>query len=61
MFDAFHASAFFRRARYLDWVLRNREFVRKRCGAAVGYVHMADMEERGFEDFSRGAARARLD
>jgi tricorn protease len=52
-----------RRARYLDWVASRRELVQSlatggggagalpRC--AVGYVHIADMEEGGYADFTR--------
>ena len=48
-----------RRAIYLDWVARSRACVRAvaaRCSdaeGAVGYVHVADMEEGGYEDFTR--------
>ena len=59
-------TAQLRRARYLDWVASRRELVHSRvagsssrsagAGAtmlAVGYVHVADMEEAGYADFTR--------
>ena len=42
-----------RRARYLDWVSSCRRLVRGRSQGLVGYMHVADMEESGYEDFSR--------
>ena len=47
-----------RRATYLDDVEAKRGEVARRCGGRAGYVHMGDMEESGFEDFSRDFAHA---
>ena len=45
-----------RRAAYLDAVDSWRAQVAEASGGRVGYLHMADMEESGYEDFARGFA-----
>ena len=42
-----------RRLHYLEWVASNRRAVHEKSGGRCGYLHMADMEERGYEDFAR--------
>lgn len=42
-----------RRALYLDHVSASRAAVRCLCGSLVAYLHVADMEESGYEDFCR--------
>ena len=41
------------RCSYLDWVGANRAAVAGWSGGGIGYLHMGDMEEGGFEDLSR--------
>ena len=47
------AAAAARRLHYLEWVASNRRAVHEKSGGRCGYLHMADMEEGGYEDFSR--------
>ncbi len=42
-----------RSARYRDWVERNRDYVREATGGRAGYIHIPDMEPRGFAEFHR--------
>ena len=42
-----------RRARYRDWVERNRDHVREASGGRGGYIHIPDMGPRGFAEFHR--------
>jgi tricorn protease len=42
-----------RRARYRDWVERNRDYVREATGGRAGYIHIPDMVARGFAEFHR--------
>ncbi len=39
--------------RYRDWVETNRDYVHKKTGNKVGYVHIPDMGARGFAEFYR--------
>ncbi|MPZ25413.1 MAG: peptidase [Micromonosporaceae bacterium] len=43
-----------RPARYRDWVEANRALVHDRTGGRVGYLHLPDMQARGFAEFHRG-------
>jgi len=38
---------------YRDWVEANREYVHKKTGGKVGYVHIPDMGPTGFGEFHR--------
>jgi tricorn protease len=49
-----HASGDESRARYLDWVERNRATVRAMSRGRLGYVHVPDMFHTGYTDFVRG-------
>jgi len=40
-------------ARYRDWVEKNRAYVHKITGGAVGYIHIPDMKAGGFAEFHR--------
>jgi tricorn protease len=40
-----------RRLRYVDWVRRNREYVAKKTGGKVGYIHLPDMGTSGLIAF----------
>ena len=40
-----------RRLRYVDWVRRNREYVTKKTGGKVGYLHLPDMGVAGLAAF----------
>ena len=42
-----------RKARYRDWVERNRDYVREASGGRAGYIHIPDMSARGFAEFHR--------
>jgi tricorn protease len=42
-----------RKARYRDWVERNRDHVREASGGRAGYIHIPDMGPRGFAEFHR--------
>jgi tricorn protease len=42
-----------RRLVYRAWVERNREYVHKRTGGRVGYVHIPDMGPAGYAEFHR--------
>ena len=42
-----------RKARYRDWVGRNRDYVREASGGRAGYIHIPDMGPRGFAEFHR--------
>jgi tricorn protease len=42
-----------RKARYRDWVERNRDYVRDATGGRAGYIHIPDMMARGFAEFHR--------
>ena len=42
-----------RKARYRDWVERNRDTVREATNGRAGYIHIPDMMERGFAEFHR--------
>ncbi len=38
---------------YLDWVQRNIEYVNKKTGGQVGYLHIPDMGEDGLNEFTK--------
>jgi tricorn protease len=40
-----------RRLRYVDWVRRNREYVARKTGGKVGYIHLPDMGAAGLIAF----------
>jgi tricorn protease len=40
-----------RRLRYVDWVRRNREYVARKTGGKVGYIHLPDMGASGLIAF----------
>jgi tricorn protease len=40
-----------RRLRYVDWVRRNREYVSKKTGGKVAYIHLPDMGNSGMIAF----------
>jgi len=42
------------RARYREWVDRNRSYVHEATGGRVGYVHVPDMMAAGYAEFHRG-------
>jgi tricorn protease len=42
-----------RKARYRDWVERNRDYVRSATDGRAGYIHIPDMMARGFAEFHR--------
>ncbi len=42
-----------RMARYRDWVEQNRALVHERSQGRLGYIHIPDMEVRGFAEFHR--------
>lgn len=46
-----------RRARYREWVSRNRAYVHESSGGRVGYVHVPDMGAPGFSEFFRAYGR----
>lgn len=39
--------------RYVDWVRRNREYVAKKSGGKLGYIHLPDMWSHGLIQFNR--------
>ena len=39
--------------RYREWVEKNREYVHKKTGEKVGYIHIPDMGFNGFAEFTR--------
>ncbi|BAZ37698.1 peptidase S41 [Calothrix sp. NIES-4101] len=39
--------------RYREWVERNRQIVREKTGARVGYLHIPDMGANGYAEFHR--------
>lgn len=41
------------RMRYLDWVRANRDYVSKKSGGKVGYIHLSAMGTGDMEDFIR--------
>jgi tricorn protease len=41
------------RMRYLEWVRANREYVAKKSGGKVGYIHLSAMDTEDMEDFIR--------
>ena len=41
------------RARYRDWVRRNREIVHRETDGQIGYVHIPDMGATGYSEFHR--------
>lgn len=41
------------RARYREWVERNRDLVHRATGERVGYVHIPDMGPHGYSEFHR--------
>jgi tricorn protease len=41
------------KARYRDWVEKNRDYVHKVSGGRLGYLHIPDMGPRGFSEFHR--------
>jgi tricorn protease len=43
-----------RPVRYRDWVEANRALVHERTDGRVGYLHLPDMQARGFAEFHRG-------
>ena len=42
-----------KKARYRDWVERNRDYVREATNGRAGYIHIPDMMARGFAEFHR--------
>ncbi|MEZ4655438.1 MAG: PDZ domain-containing protein [Candidatus Eisenbacteria bacterium] len=42
-----------RRARYYDWVESRRQYVTEHGGDDLGYLHIPDMGNRGFEEFAK--------
>lgn len=42
-----------RSIRYREWVEKNREYVHKVTKEKVGYVHIPDMQHRGYAEFDR--------
>jgi tricorn protease len=42
-----------RKARYRDWVERNRDYIREASRGRTGYSHIPDMGPRGFAEFHR--------
>lgn len=40
-----------RRLRYVDWVRRNREYVARKTGGKIGYIHLPDMGAAGLVAF----------
>jgi tricorn protease len=42
-----------RRLRYQDWVSSRRQLVRELGSGRVGYLHVSDMQSRGWSDFHR--------
>ena len=41
------------KARYREWVEKNREYVHKQTNGKVGYVHIPDMMAQGYSEFHR--------
>ncbi len=41
------------RMRYYDWVKKNREYVDKKSGGKIGYIHLPDMGGNGLSQFGR--------
>jgi tricorn protease len=41
------------KARYREWVERNRQMVAQKTGGRVGYVHVPDMSAAGYAEFHR--------
>jgi len=41
------------RVRYADWVRETREYVDKKSGGAIGYIHLYDMGGLGLREFAR--------
>lgn len=41
-------------ARYRDWVEKNRSYVHEKTQGRVGYIHIPDMNVKGFAEFHRG-------
>lgn len=41
-------------ARYRDWVEKNRDYVHKKTKGQIGYIHVPDMNIKGFAEFHRG-------
>jgi tricorn protease len=39
--------------RYDDWVRRNREYVARKSGGKLGYIHLPDMWQHGMIEFNR--------
>jgi tricorn protease len=39
--------------RYRDWVEKNRQYVHKKSGGKIGYIHIPDMSAHGFAEFHR--------
>lgn len=39
--------------RYRDWVEKNRQYVFKKSGGKIGYIHIPDMSPLGFSEFHR--------
>jgi len=37
--------------RYADWVRSNREYVAKKSGGKIGYIHLTDMQAAGMTEF----------
>jgi len=40
-------------ARYRDWVVANRDYVLRRSAGRLGYLHVPDMFDRGYGEFTR--------
>jgi tricorn protease len=40
--------------RYFDWIEDNYRKVREMTGGRVGYIHLADMDEEGIQQFEQG-------
>lgn len=44
---------------YRKWVDRNRQYVHEKSGNRLGYIHIPDMDKRGFMEFHRGYDKER--
>ena len=40
-------------ARYREWVVNNRRYVHEKTEGQAGYIHIPDMDEKGFAEFHR--------
>jgi tricorn protease len=42
------------RARYREWAERNQQIVHEATQGCIGYLHIPDMQARGYAEFHRG-------